>query len=241
MVRRDRLGPMPKLTCADVERALAFSQPGIAIDDADDAIVAEGEYIVSDGPHADGPLARYRVKIFFLKNYPAEEPIVLETAGAIECVAERHMHTNGRCCTCVWEEWLASSSDTSIKAFCDGPLHNFFLGQIAYEKAGHWPFDERSHGSEGIKEAVVAVLGLDVRPAVARRFIHAVAAAELKGYWFCPCGSGRKIRDCHHKTLEHARKAIDRELARALYERLQRAMHHERRRESLRPRKKRGS
>jgi SEC-C motif len=228
LARKRRLKSQATLARAEVERALCFKQPGLEISESLEVILAEGEYIVSDGPHVDGPIARYQIRIFFSKAYPHDEPIVMETAGAIEPIADRHMYLNGSCCTCVWEEWLATATDTSVQAFCDGPLQNFFLGQAIFDQVGDWPFGDREHGAAGVVQAAGAIIGLDVGQAGALRYLQALSAREVKGHWTCPCGSGLKLRDCCHCKIAGFREQVDRDLAVRLRQRLVRMIELER-------------
>ncbi len=220
MVRKKRLTKVNTLTIAEVERALSFTQPGLAITEARDVILAEGVYIVTDGPNGIGPIARYEIGIIFPKIYPSEEPSVYETAGTVERVADRHMYPSGRCCTCIWEEWLAKSIDTSVEAFCDGPLHNFFLSQFMFDKTRKWPFGDRSHGVDGVIEAIGDLLGVGPDEDAARRYIEIVAAREIKGHWACPCGSGKRLRNCHNDYVRELRGRVKHERAQKLLERL---------------------
>lgn len=228
MVRTRQIKPVHTLSLAEVERALGFKQPGLILLEDEDVIVAKGTYSVHDGPHGDGPLARFQVFIIFSKSYPEEEPVVMETAGDIERFADRHMYANGACCTCVWEEWLAMASDTSLKGFCEGPLHNFFLGQVIFDRTGEWPFGERAHGSDGIIEAAGALLTCEVNKETAPRYLHAVSAEMIKGHWPCPCGSTKILRDCCLKEVEALRSTIDQRLAKRLLTRLRRQLKRER-------------
>jgi hypothetical protein len=213
---------------AEVEAGLAFNQPNLSISECDDAIIAEGEYLVTEGPHADGPIARYQICILFSKRYPFEEPLVLETAGDIERIEDLHMYSNGCCCTCVWEEWLATSRDRSVRAFCEGPLRNFFLGQVCFAQTGKWPFGERAHGIDGVVEAANAILGLELDEDGVRRYLSALAANDVKGHWECPCGSGEKLRHCCCVEIAKLQARIDRRIAAGLRSRLVRLAKQER-------------
>ncbi len=218
----------PRLSMEEVRRALSFSQPLLTFFENEDFIFAKGTYVVSDGPHPQGPVTQFDIQCGFHKDYPKCEPIVFEVGAAIERIADRHMYTSGVCCLCVWEEWLAKTRDTSFQAFCDGPLHNFFLSQVIYDQTGKWPFDERSHGAKGIAEGVASALGLELSETQANRYAQALAARELKGHWMCPCGSGQKLRDCHMEQVRQLRLKVGREAANALQIRLRATMKQER-------------
>lgn len=220
MARRRKVKPKTNLSLAEVERALTFRQPGLSFEETDEAIVGQGEYMVHDGAHADGPLARFDLLLVFPKTYPELEPLVIERGGAIERIADRHMYANGACCTCVWEEWRALNEDTSVKAFCDGPLHNFFLGQVYFDAHEEWPFGDRAHGSDGMVEAAEALLGRDLDQAAALRFLQVVSAPATKGHWPCPCGSRKKLRDCCAEDVAALRLAADPIQAASLLKRL---------------------
>lgn len=233
MVRRRIVKPNTTLSLAEVERALGFKQPGLVIFEQDDVVVAKGRFAVHDGPHQDGPLRAYEILIVFPKAYPDDEPLVMETAGAIERIADRHMYKSGACCTCVWEEWLATAPDTSVKGFCEGPLYNFFLGQIIFDKTGEWPFGERAHGSDGMVEAAVAMLGREVDHAAALRYLKIVSAAAPKGHWPCPCGSQKKLRDCCADDVHALRASVNQKQAGRLHGRLLRLAKAERQAEAM--------
>ncbi len=213
-------GPGSELRLDVVEQALAFSQPGLTLHETESFIVAEGEYVVTDGPNEDGPIAKFQIRILFSKAYPRDEPLVVETAGEIERVADRHMYSDGGCCTCIWEEWLVTSVDTSVRAFCEGPLQNFFLGQVAYDRNGRWPFGERAHGAAGVVEAANAMLGLNTDQIGAVRYLKVLSAGRVKGHWTCPCGSNRRLRNCCANAIAELRKTFDRSMAERLHVRL---------------------
>ena len=208
----------------DVKRALNFNQPLLKIYETEKAILAAGTFVVSETADAFGPVRKFDIECYFSKKYPETEPLVVEVGGTIERTSDRHMYRNGVCCTCVWEEWLATSTDTSVQAFCDGPLFNFFLSQTIYEQTGEWPFNERSHGAEGVAEAISCLLELQLSTSQALSYIRVVAAKSIKGHIPCPCGSGENLRDCHMDQLIGLRKSINRNHAKALHLRLRKLL-----------------
>lgn len=216
------------LTIEDVRRALGFAQPLLKFTESDDAIFAYGVFIVSDGPHPNGPAKRFEIKCFFFKDFPKREPIVIENGGVIPRIADRHMYKNGVCCLCVWQEWLVLSQDTSFQAFCDGPLYNFFLSQTWFEQTGEWPFDERSHGAKGIAESISQLLGFDVNEQQANLYSQAISAKKVKGHWPCPCGSNKKLRDCHLDEVISLREQLGADTILGLQSQLQNLMKAER-------------
>lgn len=212
-----------KLTVSAIERCLAFSQPDLVVRKAQSGFIIEGKFYVTDGPNDEGPLDCFEIKIEVSDDYPQSEPRVFELGGRIPRDIDRHMYDGPRCCTCVWEEWLAISDDTSFKAFIIGPLRNFFLSQIYYERHKKWPFGERSHGIEGLLESASQILGQRVDFQQAVSLLKAISSREIKGHWLCPYGCGIKLRKCgHRQRLLEQKQMIDGKSARQLLIRLKR-------------------
>ena len=55
-------------------------------------------------------------------------------------------YPTGEACPIVPEEWLVGPGRDSIAKFLNGPVRNFFIGQILVENGHPWPFGERQHG-----------------------------------------------------------------------------------------------
>ena len=104
-------------------------------------------------------MATYEIRVEIPPGYPVAEPLVFETGGAFPHDTAHHVYDNDRCCVLVWESWTATAADLSIRAFFDGPLRNYFLGQYAVAHGGAWPFGERAHGAEGLAQACAERLG----------------------------------------------------------------------------------
>jgi hypothetical protein len=134
------------------------------------------------------------VRIDFERDYPTSEPIAFETGRRFAWIDDRHIdERTGRCCL-----WLPPLSRWSVddpnalRVFLD-QLAFFFDRQLIYDVTGKWPGPAWAHGAPGYWEFVVESLG---------------GAAEAE--WFalakfgtfsrnepCPCGGGRKYKQCH--------------------------------------------
>ena len=198
-----------ELSFAEFKRALAFAQPFLELIKVKEGFVATGRYVLNDGPHSDGPIENFEIEILVDQNFPKIEPIVRETAGRIPREIDRHMYGSSRCCTCVWEEWLAISDDVSFSGFVQGPLHNFFLSQLHFELHDDWPFGERSHGSAGFVESVSRILGFRVNRTEALVHLNTLTAEKIKGHRLCVCGSNKKVRDCDPDHIDKLRTSLD--------------------------------
>jgi hypothetical protein len=212
------------LRLSEVEGAIGFDQPGLRASRHDGGIVIEGTFVVTDGsPGCDpqGPLASYAVRIELSSAYPRIEPRVFETGGRITRDPDHHINGDGDCCVTVWENWLATASDTGIAAYLSGPLREYFLGQFWFEKTGSWPFGERAHGLEGMEEAYADALGIANRRKDILYHLRILRLPRPKGHWPCPCGSAQPLRACHEADLWALHRRIPPYLARAMLARLQ--------------------
>jgi len=158
---------------------------------ANGKVIIKGTYAAVDG---DG----YRLEIRLPDDYPHSVPDVWETGGRIPRIQDRHVHpTTGALCVGVPEElWLAFEGDFSIGRFVSGPIHNFLIGNSLVEEGQDWPFEEASHGGDGILEFYTRHMGITDRGAL-REFLVSLSQGKVPGHSRCPCGSGKIIRACH--------------------------------------------
>ncbi|WP_370171260.1 TrbI/VirB10 family protein [Sphingobium abikonense] len=141
--------------------------------------------------------------------------------GEYDSDPDHHINGDGDCCVTVWENWLATAADTGIAAYLGGPLREYFLGQFWFEKTGNWPFGERAHGMEGMEEAYADALGIANRRKDILYYLRILRLPRPRGHWPCPCGSTRRLRDCHTADLWSMHHRIPPHLARAMLVRLQ--------------------
>ena len=115
----------PTSVLAGVRAALGAADP------VDGLSGAELGVAVRETAKVKAQLAAYELRIELSPAYAAVEPRAWETGGAFPHDTDHHVFDNGRCCLLVWEHWLATAGDISLRAFFDGPLRNYFLGQYA--------------------------------------------------------------------------------------------------------------
>ena len=154
------------------------------------------------------PEDRYSIEILFLNDYPLTLPQVRETGGRIPHTSDRHINPkDGTACLCIPDEWFIQRPDESFLTFLRGPLYNYFLSQKTFETLGEWPLGERRHGNDGLLDFYQESLGTE-DPHVIKKYLEYVCLHTLKGHWDCPCGSGKRIRNCHHDKIVDLRKKL---------------------------------
>jgi len=162
-------------------------------------------------------LDRFRLSATVPGEYPKAVPVVRETGGRIPWDRDRHIEPDGKACLFLEEErGVYFPVGAPLLDFFRGPVNSFFLGQLYFEEFGTWPFGQRAHGRAGIIEFYAEKLGTaDLRTIIAA--VEYLQHGEIKGHWPCPCGNGKRLRDCHMPQLAALRRTVSPEVARRCY------------------------
>jgi hypothetical protein len=177
----------------------------------DNTVRVSGMFPVRD---ADGGIIdRYQVQLDLPADYPRSLPVVYETGGRVSWTEDRHVNTDGTACVMMPEErryiWPMGQP---LSQYLDGPLRNFFLGQLARDHGDPWPFGEWAHGEAGFHQFVQDQIGTS-DPIVIGRFLCLVQDEQVSYKGSCPCGSSRRTRDCCRSKVVELRRLISRESA----------------------------
>ncbi len=169
-------------------------------------------------------LDRYLIEIEFPRDYPESVPIVRETEGRIPRTLDFHMmdNTDKVCLFLPDEQWWAFPPGSTFQYFLNGPVRNYFLGQTLVRMGEPWPFGQRAHGIHGILEFYTEILGTSDLAVIVKYLEYLSKEGRIKGHWYCPCGSGKRLRHCHFHQLSDLRLKIPSYIARRSWERLTR-------------------
>jgi hypothetical protein len=171
--------------------------------------------------HGGQLLAVYDVCVDLMRRDQLGLPTVWETGGRIPRIPDRHINQDdGSACLYIPLEFaLQRPVPLRVVEFLEGPVWNFFLGQAWVENGMGWPFGEREHGDEGIRALCSEIFGVSTDSAI-REYVDIIARDVLKGHWLCPCGSGRKLRQCHQAQVVELKRRFPAQLRRSLREQL---------------------
>jgi hypothetical protein len=195
---------------ATVKKDIDGEYPDLRVVIEGGTVFARGSFPVMDGTDI---LDRFLIEVEFPRDYPASIPILREIDGRIPWNGNRHTNRDGTACPIVPEEWLIRQDRDSILAFLGAPVRNFFLGQILIEVGKRWPFGERPHGDAGLIESYGELVGT-TDPVAVRRYLDCLSKETVKGHWECPCGSKKRLRNCHLETIRTLRQNIAPSIAR---------------------------
>lgn len=214
------------LTLRQLEAALLFRQPDLEFSETEQYLRASGPFHIYETVDGSNVLDSFDVVFGFERNFPENEPYVAETGKRLPRDVDRHVYPWGQCCTCVWPQWRGTVDDVTVKAFVNGPVRDFFLSQLYFEQHKSWPFGEWAHGKSGLMQAAKSLLGLEdqhLSDYQLRAYMSAATAKTVKGHWACPCGSGKRLRDCHRAQVEALNEQVSKLDVRLLMKELKKA------------------
>jgi len=138
---------------------------------------------------------RYQIEIIIPVN-SEELPLVKDADRAINR-SYRHVYSNGALCL--------ETEISILRRFINGFdlivwmeefVEPYFVTYEYYSEYGRFPYGEREHGSEGVLQSYQDIFGTDdyTKTYDIARFIR---DHKYRGHLGCPCGSGKRIRNCH--------------------------------------------
>ena len=151
-------------------------------------------------PHEMEPIAAsFSVEVVVPHTFPRQLPSAKETGGRIRADYE-HVFSDGTLCLGVPIELRrVVSEQPTLLGFVDRLLVPYLYGYCFWHKHGRHPFDEAPHGPEGIVDHYLDALGL-VDPLAVLAAIRLLYEHGYRADHKCPCGSGRRIRACRHRS-----------------------------------------
>lgn len=158
---------------------------------------------------------RYQVKLRLSQESPRAMPALYEIGNRIPRKSDRHMEPDGKACIMLPDAyWYEHPQGMSLLDFLNGPVLNFFVNQslIDLGQTDVWQNGEWGHGAEGIIEFYASILGTN-NPETVFAYLGILKRDTIKGHWMCPCGSKRKIRNCHRELVNELRKRIPQRVA----------------------------
>lgn len=149
----------------------------------------------------------------------------IEKSGQMYGIAnplDMHITSQGQMCLCApLEESTYLPDGFFLDQYISELLVPFLYGQSFFERHGVWPWGTLSHGFLGILESYADLTSSNrpVKPFEARRTLESIvksanddgarrikktleADKPLHGHTLCPCGSGKRFRECHAKAFQ---------------------------------------
>lgn len=176
--------------------------PELKLSKTDNNILISGKIDINCEYLDEHIIDEYEVRIV-INNYPENLPIIRETNKRIP-LKYGHVYKDGELCLATDDEIkLTLGENFTLNQWIDNFVIPYFFGYSYFEKYGVMPFGERSHGARGIKEFYKDFFGVDTEKKTISflNFISSFKNYKYKGHHICPCGSGKRVRDCHKNIL----------------------------------------
>jgi hypothetical protein len=201
----------------DLKKTLRDYYPTLSAVRENGTLLIRGQFpIVSEGEVLD----RFQIEIEVPRDFPDAVPILRETGERVPPVPDRHVNSNGEACPLVPEEWMILPKEQrTIIHFLQGPVRNFFLFQSFADRGLEWLAGQRDHGRPGLLQAYGEMLGVSDSAAIPK-YLDYLGRKEIKGHWDCPCGGGKRLRDCHRDQIRGLQHRIPRWVAKSAFDRL---------------------
>lgn len=189
--------------CSSIRKLL----PDVRISIKQGFLVLEGQFPVCD---VQGALLRhYQLRVIFHQNYPQTIPAVKMLERGISPIADRHLYQNKTACLCLPHEVPSHFPEgITFELFWEKLLSPWLIGQAGYDQTGKWPFPARDHGWPGIVEGFAEMLGINDAVQLQQFIQLLIRKNPAKGHEPCPCGSGKKLRNCHSGLYVQVRQNL---------------------------------
>lgn len=181
---------------------LAEQYPGLALIEGDyDTWIVRGMLEFSATYEGVSIRDKFQIELTITKDYPDTPPIVKETATRIP--NEFHTNPDGAFCLgAPLEVRMKFIKNPSLLGFVNEQVISFLYSFCYFEQHGEMPFGELSHGGKGILEYYTQLFNAS-SDVIAIKLLKILAENSYRGHYDCPCGSGKRIRNCHGGLLRN--------------------------------------
>lgn len=175
-----------------------------------EVVLAGDLRFAAEGPDTPRIDDSYILEIRIPRTYPSRGfPRVFERGGRIP--SDYHHLTDGSLCLGAQTRLrLIALTTPRIGAVIEQAVIPYLYSRSFYERFGRMPFGELAHGNAGLSRDLIAQLHM---PGGTRadQLLEALAARRREANKrTCPCGSGRRLGQCHNGVVNAARVAFGR-------------------------------
>ena len=180
--------------------------PAFEISKRENDYIFSGELILNHVFDDVRMTGKFNLEIVVPGDFPLAFPKVKELSNCID-KNYPHRYTDGQFCLASdLELKMFFSQDTDICSFIEKYVIPYLYTYRFYEEYGVYPYGERSHGPMGDLEYLKDLFGVDDWGQVLDIMLF-VVQSPYRGHLLCPCGSGKRIRNCHGEILKKVMNA----------------------------------
>ena len=167
--------------------------------------------------HLDGT---FQIDLLVPTDLPRSPPRVKETGGRIPSDFHRFSDDQTLCLGSPLRLRVELHRRPSLLGFVETCVLPYFYGFLRNQQDGQMPFDELEHGARGLLDDYRRLLGAPSDQACIRMLEILSLRKRVANKLPCPCGSDKRVGQCHHHRLNAIRQVAPlswfREAARGL-------------------------
>jgi len=145
----------------------------------------------------------YQLKLDLPEDYPASPPFVFETEGKITQDFGHFMQAGNFCLGAPVEVRCQFARHRTLLRFIEDQIIPYLFSYSYKRDHGTLPFGERSHRTLGLIQYYNEFFETSLIPSM--KLLKCLADDFGPPQMACPCGRGRKLRDCHGPKLTELR------------------------------------
>ena len=120
-----------------------------------------------------------------------------------------HRYSNDRLCLATDIEQLLFIRNTkSICLWIEKYVESYYISYEYFQKYAIYPFGQYSHGVQGIAEYYETYFELTNKKN-SLNIIKYIFLNNYRGHNLCPCGSNKKVRDCHGEFIMKCKQDVN--------------------------------
>jgi len=145
----------------------------------------------------------YEVEIIIPDDFPDSPPTAKETAGAIPDDFHQFKSSGTLCLGAPVEVRRRFAEHRTLISFINEQVIPYLYSYSCYRDHGVLPHGELDHGSSGLLDYYMEHFGANAITTL--KLLKCLADDFAPPLGPCPCGNGRKLKDCHGPKLEELR------------------------------------
>ena len=145
----------------------------------------------------------YLLDLQMLDDYPASPPFVFETEGKIPEDFDHFMKAGNFCLGAPVEVRRKFAAHKNLLRFIEDQVIPYLFTYSYKRDYGKPPFGDLFHGEAGLLQYYLEFFGTSLVEAM--KLLKCLADDFSPPFMACPCGGGRKLRDCHGPKLTELR------------------------------------
>lgn len=170
--------------------------PSLEYVQRDNECIFVGEIVLNHVYNDVRMTGKFDIEIVVPRDFPLALPTVKELSNYIDD-SYTHRYPNGYLCLASnLELKMYISKNHDISDFVDKYVIPYLYTYKYFKEYGIYPYGERSHGTMGDLEYLKDLFCVDNWKQVFD-IIMFITKSTYRGHLLCPCGSGKRIRNCH--------------------------------------------